>query len=404
MLIKMKKNAYLWIAVFFAMPLLSQTKKTGYWDTMRTTTETIELRAGEKKIIKTNALPEGTTELVYRITLLDDNQKLSGSLVSVLKAIPDPTGISQGAAGAVFLASTISGDDKATFAIFSSENEANLYLTSGNTTAACYVQNTPVNKEARLLASDHLCVKNQQSALWFGFQSDNWLMKQKIVVEVVPWVDAQASTGWTISARKEIMDLGKKRGVYATLAKKEAYLVALIKKVMELTTYFNYKKISEIERDQLIESAEKNALKETGESSLRYQYIAKKALADFQKGKTELGIGSLQAEINAGATEAVLFASLIQCYLQSRQFAKAEVFLNEALKFNPDDLQLKLEEAHVYLFTNKVSEAKGLYKKYSDQNLPNGKSWKAQVLDDLQMFEKSGLPNGNFKKIRHILE
>ena len=166
MKLTMKKNAYLWLAALLVTPLFAQTKKSGYWDTMRTTTETIELRAGEKKVIKTNALPEGTTELVYRITLLDNNQKLSGSLVSVLKAIPDPTGISQGAAGAVFLASTISGDDKATFAIFSSESEANSYLTTGKTTGACYVQNTPVNKEARLLASDHLCVKNPQSALW----------------------------------------------------------------------------------------------------------------------------------------------------------------------------------------------------------------------------------------------
>lgn len=404
MKLTMKKNAYLWLAALLVTPLFAQIKKSGYWDTMRATTETIELRAGEKKVVKTNALPEGTTELVYRITLLDDNQKLSGSLVSVLKAIPDPTGISQGAAGAVFLASTISGDDKATFAIFSSESEANSYLTTGKTTAACYVQNTPVNKEARLLASDHLCVKNPQSALWFGFQSDNWLMKQKIVVEVVPWVDSQASTGWTDVARKEIVELGKKRGVYALLAKKEAYLVALTKNLMGATTYSNFKKISELERNQLVETAEKAALKETGESNLRSQFIAKKAMTDFQKGKTELGMGALQAEINAGATDAVLFASLIHCYLQTRQFTKAEICLKDALKFNPEDLQLKLEEAHVYLFTDKVSEAKALYKKYNDQNLPGGKSWKAQVLADLQLFEKSGLPNGDFKKIRRILE
>jgi hypothetical protein len=37
----------------------------------------------------------GTTELIFRITLLDDNQQMAGSLVSLLKAIPDPTGISQ---------------------------------------------------------------------------------------------------------------------------------------------------------------------------------------------------------------------------------------------------------------------------------------------------------------------
>jgi hypothetical protein len=47
-------------------------------------------------VIKTDDFPVGTTELIYRITLLDDNQKIANSLVSLLKAVPDPTGISQG--------------------------------------------------------------------------------------------------------------------------------------------------------------------------------------------------------------------------------------------------------------------------------------------------------------------
>jgi hypothetical protein len=44
-------------------------------------------------VIKTDDFPVGTTELIYRITLLDDNQKIANSLVSLLKAVPDPTGI-----------------------------------------------------------------------------------------------------------------------------------------------------------------------------------------------------------------------------------------------------------------------------------------------------------------------
>ena len=72
-------------------------------------------------------LPVGTTEFVYRITVLDENQKLTSSLVSVLKAIPDPSGISQGTAGAIHLTSAISGDDKCTFALFQEANAANLF-------------------------------------------------------------------------------------------------------------------------------------------------------------------------------------------------------------------------------------------------------------------------------------
>jgi hypothetical protein len=65
----------------------------------------IVVSARDRIVIKTDDFPVGTTELIYRITLLDDNQQMANSLVSVLKAIPDPTGISQGSAGAVFLLS-----------------------------------------------------------------------------------------------------------------------------------------------------------------------------------------------------------------------------------------------------------------------------------------------------------
>jgi len=67
------------------MVVASAQFKDGYWDNIRTTNETVTLRAGEKKVVKSADFPEGTTEIVYRITLLDDNQKLSSSLVSVLK-------------------------------------------------------------------------------------------------------------------------------------------------------------------------------------------------------------------------------------------------------------------------------------------------------------------------------
>ena len=190
--------------------LATAQSKDGYWDNIRTTNETISLRAGEKKVVKTADLPEGTTEVVYRITLLDDNQKLSSSLVSVLKAIPDPTGISQGAAGAVFLASTISGDDKCKYAIFTDPKISDAFLTTGKTTNACLIQDTPINKEARILkmkGSDCMTLKTQN--LYFAIQSDNWVMSEKVILEVVPWVDTKASRGWNSDTKNEIITLSK---------------------------------------------------------------------------------------------------------------------------------------------------------------------------------------------------
>lgn len=87
---------------FLLFSTFSFAQQTGYWDNQRATTKEITLSAGKRTLIKSEDLPVGTTEFVYRITLLNDSQKLTSSLVSILKAIPDPTGVSQGAAGAVF--------------------------------------------------------------------------------------------------------------------------------------------------------------------------------------------------------------------------------------------------------------------------------------------------------------
>ena len=107
-------------------------QKDGYWDKERATNREIVVSARERIVIKTEELPVGTTEVVFRITLLDGNQQMANSLVSVLKSIPDPTGISQGSAGAVFLLSKISGDDRCKYAIFSNEASAIEYKKKRN--------------------------------------------------------------------------------------------------------------------------------------------------------------------------------------------------------------------------------------------------------------------------------
>ena len=99
------KSSFLILLFFFTISLSAQ--QTGYWDKARVTTKEISLSAGNRVSVKSEDFPKGTTEIIYRITLLDDNQQLATSLVSLLKSVPDPSGISQGSAGAVFLMSKI---------------------------------------------------------------------------------------------------------------------------------------------------------------------------------------------------------------------------------------------------------------------------------------------------------
>ena len=208
----MSKKLYFIISLFVVIGSTAQSKD-GYWDNIRTTNETIILKAGEKKFIKSANFPEGTTEVVYRITMLDDNQKISSSLVSVLKSIPDPTGISQGTAGAVFLLSTISGDDKCKYAIYQNNSDVENYLKTGKYTNACFVQSKPINKEAKLLSTSSKCLLGTTENLYFTFESNNWIMNQKIVLEIVPWVDVKSSRGWNSETKKELLAIAQKQEV-----------------------------------------------------------------------------------------------------------------------------------------------------------------------------------------------
>ncbi len=380
--------------------------KDGYWDNVRTTNETISLKAGEKKVVKTTDFPEGTTEVVYRITMLNDNQKLSSSLVSVLKAIPDPTGISQGAAGAVFLASTISGDDKCKYAIFTDPKISDAFISSGKTNNACLVQSTPVNKEARILkmkSSDCMTLKTQN--LYFAIQSDNWVLGEKVILEVVPWVDIKASRGWNSDSKNEIITLSKSLKVYSLLTNKDAFSVAFLEKISEKYTYKEFNNLIPIERSASIELVTEEALKKTGEDKKYFALFRERANAAVNQGKFEDAITIIQSElINKNHAESIDYATLANYYLLSKQFDKSEKVLNEAIAKDTTDINLQLQVAHLYLFTDRLSEAKDIHKKYKEQHINPKTSWIQQTNKDFALFSKCNLPDGNFKKILRILE
>jgi hypothetical protein len=397
--------------LYFIIPILSVVfgaaqSKEGYWDNIRTTNETINLRAGEKKVIKTADFPEGTTEIVFRITILDDNQKLSSSLVSVLKAIPDPTGISQGTAGAIFLVSTISGDDKCKYAIFADASEADLFLTTAKKDKACLVQDTPVNKEARILKSKSSeCFNSKTQNLYFAFQSDNWVMKEKVILEVVPWVDNKASRGWNVDNKNEIIELSKTLKVYKVLTGKDTFSSAFLEKVSQKYSYKEFLNLIPIEKSTAIEQVTEEALKKTGETKKYYSLFRDRANAAINKGNFEDAITIIQSELIAkNRSESIDYATLGNYFILSKQFDKAEKTLNDAIVKDATDINLQLQLAHLYMFTDRVSKAKDIHKKYKEQNVSAKTSWIQQTNKDFNLFKKCRLPEDNFKKILRVLE
>ena len=389
--------------LMFCSLLFSQSSE-GYWDNVRTTNETINLSAGKRTVIKSTDLPDGTTEAVFRISILDDNQKLASSLVSLLKSIPDPTGISQGSAGAVYLLSTISGDDKCRYAIFNNEKDALQYQKTGEAKNACFVQNTPINKEAKLLTENSSCVSNSSKNLWIGFESDNWFMKQKIVFELVPWVNEKLSRGWTTAAKKSVLDEIKKLDIISSIAKKNEFAGTMLDLISKKTTYKEFKNLFPEEKQKIFSDLTFVALKETKEDKILSELNRKKSEELFNSGKKEAAITMLENTIASASKSASDYNLLGKYYILTLQYEKALKTLKTAEKIDEYDLGIKLNLAHAYVLTDDFKKAKEIHKRFANQNISADVSWKQQTKDDFTEFEKQGVNSKYFSKILKLLK
>ncbi len=403
-LLMLTRKITLLLLLFLAQSAFSQ--QDGYWDKDRATTKEIIVSAGEKITVKTEDLPAGTTEIVYRITILDENQQMASSLTSLLKAIPDPSGISQGAAGAVFLTSKISGDDKCKYGIFSSNAFAKEYKEKGKTDNACLFQNSPVNKEARRLSIDKSsCLKAGQEYLWFGFESMNWIMKQKIVLEIVPWVDNKLSRGWTLENRQIIIKQIKMSDLAKKMINSDDFSLCILEKIQKRYKFQEFQNLLAIEKAKALKDFGNACLSEKPTNKSILTSIRLDAMQYFKNKKYEQAIDLLQTGVIENGNATVLdYNALGQYYLYSRQFDKAFKALKDGESRDASELLIQLNMAHVYLLKGDYKKAKEIHKKYKGQNVTTTLSWKAKTQFDFEDLKKAGFVNDDFDRILKLLE
>ena len=391
------------IFFFITIPMLFA-QKEGYWDKERSTTKEVVVSARDRILIKIDDLPTGTTEVIYRITLLDKNQQMANSLVSVLKAIPDPTGISQGSAGAVFLVSKISGDDKCKYAIFSMADAANNYVTTGNTEEACFIQDEPVSKDAKRLSMDKSTCLKSNNLLWFGFESKNWIMNQKIVLEVVPWVDYKLSRGWTKENRKAIIDQCKTSNLAQKMTNSGDFCVCVSDKIQSKYTFKEFQKLLIEERNKAFKDFGTICFNETGASDAFNSDLRTQATVLAKKGSYGAAIAKMNTIINNGKGSALDYNTLGYYYLLTKQYGKALKVLKEGEKLDTTELLIQLNLAHAYLLNGNYKSAKTIHKMYFNQNVSDSLSWTQKTKLDFDAFQKAGIQNEDFDAVLKILE
>ncbi|OOV13216.1 M48 family metallopeptidase [Flavobacterium sp. LM4] len=375
-------------------------QKDGYWDKERATTKEILVSAGDRINVKTEDLPIGTTEIVYRITLLDENQQMANSLVSVLKAIPDPYGIGQGSAGAVLIMSKISGDDKCIYAVFTSDTNAKKYIDNGKVNDACYAQTEPVSKDAKRLSIDKSsCLNANTTTIWFGFESKNWLLKQKIVLEVVPWVDTKLNRGWNQDNKNEIVSLCKTSTMAQKMANSDDFCVCILDKIMKQYRYGEFQKLLAIEKTKVYKDFGNSCYNDASISKNVYNDLRTQANTLIRLQKYNEAIPKLNTIITAGKATALDYSSIGYSYILTKQYAKAIKFLKEGEKLDDTELLVKLNLAHAYLVSDNYGDAKAIYKKYQSQNVTDSLSWTDKTKQDFALFQKAGLPSSDFERI-----
>ncbi|MCG9793580.1 hypothetical protein LXH21_13980 [Flavobacterium algicola] len=382
-----------------------QAQKEGYWDKERSMIKEFDVPSHDRVIIKSDDFPIGTTELIFRITLLDNNQQMAGSLVSLLKAIPDPTGISQGSAGAIFLMSKISGDDKCKYAVFASNNDALEYQKSGKTSDACLLQDIPLSKDAKRLSVDKSpCLKNAKGNLWFGFESTNWIMKQKIVLEIVPWVDTKLSRGWTADNRKHIINQCKTSSLAQKMTNSDDFCICLEEKIQKQFRFEEFQKLLVMEQAKFYKDFGTACYSETSVSKAVYADLRRKAAQDASKENYGEAIKQLSMVVKDGQATALDYANLGYWYVVTKQYSKALKVLDEGEKFDAIELLIQLHLAHALLLNGDYSKAKSIYKEYQTQNVTDSLSWIQKTKNDFSLFQKNGIQSTDFEKILKVLD
>ena len=285
------------IFLFLLIAQISFAQKDGFWDKERAFTKEIKLSAGNRTLVKIEDLPEGASEFVFRILLIDENGKITTSLASILKAIPDPTGISQGTAGAIFLTNSLSGDDKCVYGIYTSEKAGNQFLKDGKLEMACHFSKEAINKDSKVISIKNTkCFENAPN-IWFGFENRNWVLSTKIVLEVVFWVDYSASRGWNLETKKELVSLGKKLDWYKKSSNQPLFLAQFLESFTENYKFSEYNQMLAVEKSKAIIEVQEISLKKTNQFDSYLNTIRMEAIQLYKNNKVEEAISKIQNEI-----------------------------------------------------------------------------------------------------------
>jgi tetratricopeptide (TPR) repeat protein len=229
-------------------------------------------------------------------------------------------------------------------------------------------------------------------------------MNQKIVLEVVPWVDYKLSRGWTKENRKVIIDQCKTSNLAQKMTNSGDFCVCVSDKIQSKYSFKEFQKLLIEERNKAFKDFGTICFNETGASDAFNSDLRTQATVFANKGSYGAAIAKMNTIINNGKAKVTDYNTLGYYYLITKQYSKALKVLQEGEKLDATELLIQLNLAHAYLLNGNYKSAKAIHKTYSNQNVTDSLSWIQKTKLDFEAFQKAGIQDENFNVVLKILE
>ena len=394
---KNKSFLLLSLSLLFTPPMYSQDESG--WDKERATTKEIVLDASSTTWSKID-LPVGTTEVAVRVTLPDDNRQLTTSFADLLGSVPLPSA-QMASAGTKFL-SEIAGNDYCKYYVFQNAQEVNNYFQTYQDNAACFSTPDKVNRDVAFLKGN--CLQDNPHYLFFVFNSMNTVQKERIILEVVPWVDGKESRGWTRQIKQKFIDRCVGSEELKEFSNPEEYCQCLLDKFQASYTFQEFEKLIPSEMNKIGPMYGEQCLTETSAGKDIYDAERKRAQKLANDKKYGEAIATMLDVVSHGKPTTSDYNNLGYYYIFSKQYLKAIKYLKEGLKLDDTELLIHGNLAHAYLLNGDIEQAKAIYIKYKAQNVDDKMSWVEMIKLDFADFKKAGLPTDNFQAILDLVK
>ena len=212
------------------------------------------------------------------------------------------------------------------------------------------------------------------------------------------------SKGWSIEIKNQFMASCLNGYTEGLISDKYSFCNCIFEKMQQA---YSFEKINNLAPNELSDVEDVLAeicLNETGEIvNIKNNEIDKAIELTRTKHYNE-AIDLYLSLIDKDNTDIRLYNNLGFCYLVTKQFANANVYLKEAEKLDNKDLIVRGNLAHLYLLNGDYENAKLIYIKYKSQIINSETSWKSKIINDFIQFRENGIENDRFNLIIDLIK